>query len=330
MKIAFLVTGLDKPSVRYRVLQYIPYLEKAGFTADVHTIPGNYLRRISLFKSMKNYECVILHRRLLSSAGFYVLRKYSSKLVYDFDDALMFRDSSREKFFSYKREKNFFRTVKYADMVIAGNDYLGDFALKENARTHIIPTTVDTNRFTEKPPRIHSNQIILGWIGSSSTLFYLENLKGLFDRVFERFPFTRLKIVADRFFECEEMPVIKKPWKYDEEIDDLHSFDIGLMPLTDDPWSRGKCGFKILQYMALGIPSVCSPVGANRKIVSDGMNGFWAEDEDEWTEKMALLIQDRELRARIGRKGRETVAQYYATGANSDRLIALLLSLFKK
>jgi glycosyltransferase involved in cell wall biosynthesis len=209
-------------------------------------------------------------------------------------------------------------------MVIAGNKYLGNLSRQENSATFIVPTSLDMGRYKEKPDTQASNTIILGWIGSSATLFYLEERKDIWDSIHERFPETRLKIVADNFFQCRRMPVINKSWNYEEEIDDLHTFDIGLMPLTDDPWSRGKCGFKLLQYMAVGVPAVCSPVGVNEEIVSEGLNGFMARSGDEWVEKISILIEERKLRKQIGSAARESVKKHYSLERCSRKLVKLL------
>jgi glycosyltransferase involved in cell wall biosynthesis len=245
-------------------------------------------------------------------------------LFYDFDDAVMFRDAVNKNQRSYRRGKNFVNTVRGADCIIAGNRYLQDFALKVNKNTHVIPTSLDMERYRERPSSVSSDRLTLGWIGSSVTLFYLECLKNVLERVCKIFPTARLKIVADNFFDLERVPVIKKRWRYEEEIDDIHSFDIGLMPLTDDPWSRGKCGLKLLQCMATGIPVVCSPVGVNREIVQDGLNGYWAGEEREWLEKIGNLIKNSEVRHEMGRRARETVMKKFSAEVNSRRLIDLL------
>jgi glycosyltransferase involved in cell wall biosynthesis len=330
MKIAFLVTGLDAPSARYRVLQYLPFLEKEGCISEVYMIPKKYWERIKLFREMKNYDIVFLQKRLLNPVWGHILRKNSRRLIYDFDDAVMFRDSNKKNYSSGKRKNNFLRIVKNSDIIIAGNEYLKAFAVKENPNTFIIPTSIDMDRYIERPSVVSSESVVLGWIGSSSTLSYLEKMKNVWDALYDRFSNVRLKIVADKFFDCDRIPVIKKQWRYEEEIDDLHSFDIGLMPLTDDPWSRGKCGFKLLQYMAVGIPAVCSPVGVNRTIVTDGVNGFWANDDAEWIEKIGALISNDKLRLQMGKIARETVLKRYSVDIAIKQLLKLLNTLRKR
>lgn len=327
MNIAVLVKRLEKPSARYRILQFIPFLQQNNFQTEVLVIPGNHLDRIRFFRKLRTYDIVFLQRKLFTTIELNILRRNTQRLMYDFDDAVMFRDSTKKNQYSSARTKKFIRTIKNADMVIAGNKYLKDLAIRHNPQTFVIPTTVDMELYREKPATTSSDSVILGWIGSKATLFYLENIKNVFETIFERFPNVSLKIVADRFFDCNKRPVIKKRWKYEDETDDLHTFDIGLMPLTDDLWSRGKCGFKLLQYMAAGIPPVCSPVGVNKEIVKDGINGFYALDEQEWVEKLSNLILDRQLRYRIGKNARLTVLDNYSKAIYEKKLLILLNSL---
>ena len=323
MKIAFLITKRENASARYRVLQHIPYLNSQGFIHELFPIPPGYRERLMLFRKLRNYDLVFLQRKLLDLVSWKFLRKNAKRLVYDFDDAVMFRDSNRKNPISVQRQKRFDRTVKGADMVIAGNSYLRDFAICKNLKTVLIPTSIDMGRYQEKP-RLSSHDIVIGWIGSRSTLPYLERMKNILDDIALHYSTARLKIVADTFFECNKMPVTKKQWSYTEEIADLHSFDIGLMPLTDDPWSRGKCGFKLLQYMAVGLPAVCSPVGVNKEIITDGINGFSASSDQEWISKIGILIENLELRVAMGKLARETVISRYSTDYNAPKLLEVL------
>ena len=328
MNIAFLVPDHEGPSTRYRVLNYISFLEKRGYVSEVFLIQKGLLNRLELFRKLTNFDIVFLHRKLFRFFDWFNLRRHSKRLLYDFDDALMFRDPNKKKQKSYLRESSFRRTVRESDIVIAGNDYLKGFAMRENSETFVLPTSVDLERYTEKTAH-QSDAIVLGWIGSGSTLVYLEKIKDILDAVFDRFPNVRLKIVSDTFIDCRKMPVIKKQWNADDEISDLHTFDVGLMPLTDDPWSRGKCGFKLLQYMAVGVPAVCAPVGVNREIVTDGVNGFWAEKENEWIERLSVLIRDSKLRLTMGKKARETVIKNYSTEQNCMKLADILKHLYQ-
>jgi len=327
LKIAFLVTRLEKPSARYRVLQFIPSFNNNGIETEVFVIPQSHWDRIKLFRKLKNFDIVFLQKKIFHLLEFTILRRQSRLLVYDFDDAVMYHDPKKKNKFSQIRQHNFRRTVKNADIVIAGNEYLKNLALRENPSTYSIPTSINMDRYTEKQQLKSSDALVIGWIGSKATLFYLEGLKHVWDRIGELFPHIKLKIVSDMFFDCGKIPVIKKSWNYDEEIEDLHTIDIGLMPLTDDPWSQGKCGFKLLQYMAVGIPAVCSPVGVNSQIVHDGINSFLARDSIEWIEKLSVLIENSHVRDRMGKRARETVIKYYSIELASRKLIELLKAL---
>ena len=234
---------------------------------------------------------------------------------------------SKKYHLSKGRQVKFSKTVETADLVIAGNKYLQDFAITINPNTYIVPTSIDTNRYTVRPKHYSSEHIIIGWIGSNATLYYLERMKHVWDEIFDRFPFTKLKIISNSFFSCGRIPVIKKQWNYEDEIQDLHSLNIGLMPLIDDPWTRGKCGFKLLQYMASGIPSVSSPVGVNKEIIQDGVNGMLATEDAEWIEKITMLIKDANLRNSIAKSARKTVFENYSLDANSKELITLFNKL---
>ena len=318
MRIAFLIKKFETPSSRYRILQYIPSLQKMGHDCTVLRIPPRFHTRFFAFRKMSDFSLVVLQKKLLNPLEFWFLRRYSKSLIYDFDDAIMYRDSQHINPDSRQRRQRFNRTVHNADWVIAGNQYLREKV--PNSRVSIIPTPIDMQRYHAKIYRNEEKVVTLGWIGSKSTLAYLLDLKEVLEEIGRNFINVQLKIVCDTFFDCRHLSVIKKPWRYDEEIEDLHSFDIGLMPLSDDPWSRGKCAFKLLQYLAVGVPVVASPVGMNSEIVLNHKNGFLARNEHEWLEWLTLLIQEPDLRRQLGQKGRELVKTDYALHLHSHRM----------
>lgn len=320
MKVAFLTNRIDKASARYRFIQYIPYFKSEGWDVRVFKIPGGFLKRAAFFKTIGTFDCVFLQRKLFGFPDWRIFRKNAKRVVYDFDDAVMFRDSKKKNPESFLRMLMFKRTVGGSDAVISGNRYLYEYAFRHNKRVFVVPTAIDMARYGEKSGIEAGGVVTLGWIGSRVTLFYLEMIKDALDEVFETHPFTRLKIVADKFFDCAKMPVVKKKWNYEEEIADLHSFDIGLMPLTDDPWSRGKCGFKLLQYMAVGVPGVASKVGVNSEIIEHGVNGFLADGRGEWVDCLSRLIEDVALRKGLGKEARKTVKERYSLEVNAPKL----------
>jgi glycosyltransferase involved in cell wall biosynthesis len=148
------------------------------------------------------------------------------------------------------------------------------------------------------------------------------------ERIFNKYPYFQLKIVCDEFLDSPYLPIIKKRWSSEEEEADLKSFDIGIMPLSDDLWSRGKCGLKILQYQSVGVPVVCTPVGVNRDIVEHGVNGFWAQDEDQWEKGLLKLMQEDGLRREMGLEGRKTVERGYSLDVNAPRILDVLKKVF--
>ncbi len=318
MQVAFLIIGFEAPSSRYRVLQYLPYLREMGHVCTLFRIPARLHTRIFTFRKMSYFDLVVLQKKLLTPLEFWLLRGYSKCLIYDFDDAVMHRDSQHTNLYSWQRRRQFNRTVNNADWVIAGNAYLRQEV--PHSRVSIVPTPIDMQRYRAKVYEDGEKLVTLGWIGSKSTLPYLVDLKEVLERIGRDFVNVQLKIVCDTFFDCQHLKVIKKTWNYEEEIEDLHSFDIGLMPLSDDPWSRGKCAFKLLQYLAVGVPVVASPVGMNREIVHNHKNGFFARNEHEWFTWLKLLIHEPNLRKRLGQEGRELVKTDYALRLHSQTM----------
>jgi len=312
LKAAFLTTRLEKPSARYRFLQYLPHLKAAGHEAEVFTLPEGFFKRRALFKRFSEFDVVFLQKRLLGAIEWRVLRKHARRIVYDFDDAVMFDDSKKKAAPSIRRLSRFKRTVYGSDVVIAGNKYLADWARKYREDIVIIPTPVDTDAYRKISAKKDSGHVTLGWIGSRATIGYLKDIEDALSSLHAERPYVRLKIVADEFPDIKGIPVIEKDWSAEDEISDIKSFDIGLMPLLDDAWTRGKCGFKLLQYMAAGVASVASPVGVNKEIINDGVNGFLAKDNAEFVKKVSSLIEERGLSKALSDNALKTVEEGYS------------------
>jgi len=330
MKIIFLTHSSDQGH-RFRVEQYFPYLIAHEVEPKWQPLPGSWKERFALYRHLPLFNVVCIQRRLLSPLEFYWIRKKSSKVLFDLDDAIMYRSSSSPRPHSLSRRLKFRRMVMGSDMVTTGNEFLKDEVLKVNPakKVFVIPTCIDTNLYPRKKEILHDGEIILGWIGTKGNLKYLKKLEPVFAAIQQRFPQVRLKIVSNDFYDSSHLPVIKKSWKLEDENEDLISFDIGLMPLNDDLWSRGKCGLKIVQYLSVGVPVVCTPVGINSDIIRDGENGFWAKTDQEWVNRLSILIQDEALRHRMGLKGIETVERGYSLAVTSEKFFQVLQSLFK-
>jgi glycosyltransferase involved in cell wall biosynthesis len=325
LQVLFLVPRMDKASTRYRVLQYFPALAEAGIRHQIRTLSKVERNWLQLLRQIRTADVVFIQKKLFSTLEIVLLRRLSKRLIYDFDDAVMYKDGPASDRQHARQRRRFAATAGRADLLIAGNDYLCKEAHACRRPTIMIPTPLDMTRYTPKAERSDvRGEVVLGWIGSRGTLKYLKEITPALETIGERFPGVKLKIVADDFFDFLHLPVIKKKWSAADEIADLHSFDIGLMPLTDDAWTRGKCGFKLLQCMAVGLPVVCSPVGANRQIVTDGVEGFWATGHTDWVEKITALVNDIDLARTMGRLGREKVLQNYSLQANAPLLIQAL------
>jgi glycosyltransferase involved in cell wall biosynthesis len=222
--------------------------------------------------------------------------------------------------------------VKGSDQVTVGNQFLKEEVLRIDPRKNVavIPTCIDTNLYPRKKTASEGPEFVLGWIGTKGNLRYLRMLEPVFEEVGRRFPSVRLKIVSNDFYDPPSLQVIKKNWRLEDENEDLLSFDAGLMPLGQDPWSRGKCGLKIIQYLSVGVPVICTPVGINRDIVQDGVNGFWATTAEEWVDRIARLLRDRDLRQKMGRRGIETVEEGYSLSVVSEKFYGVLRDLLRR
>jgi glycosyltransferase involved in cell wall biosynthesis len=324
MRVLFLIQGFSVAASRYRVLQYIPFLKSKGADTTVSLYPRSLKENIQFFKTLPQYDIVFLQRKRFNQPRLGLLRKRAKRSVYDFDDSVMYRNSKAKDPVSSTRRRRFIQMVKNSDFVIAGNDFLKNEVLPFNPNVEVIPSAIDQERYEIRSYPLRQERVILGWIGDHGSIHYLEKMRPIFERIGERYSHVDLKIVCDTFFDSDRIKVIKKRWSSEEEVADLQSFDIGLMPLMDDPWSWGKCGLKIIQYQGVGVPVVCTPVGVNRDLVEDGANGFYAMTPAEWEEKLSLLIENTQLREQMGREGRKRVLEKYTYQACAPRLFSIL------
>jgi glycosyltransferase involved in cell wall biosynthesis len=256
-----------------------------------------------------DFDAVLLHKKRLNMIDAFFFRRHARCIIYDFDDAVMYSDKDPEKP-SRKRQKDFQRTVSLSDLVLAGNAYLAEHADKYNSNVAILPTGLDTNAYRIDVPAPCDGKVRLVWIGSGSTLQYLAEVKPALEEIGSRFENLDLRILCDEFFDLDNLQVEKCLWSSEKEVYDLATSDIGLAPLPDNRFTRGKCGFKILQYAAAGLPSIASPVGVNAEYIQDGTNGFYAVDDSDWIDKVSVLLKDSQLRKRMGRAAREEVKRF--------------------
>jgi len=319
VKFTIVVGDLAGPSARHRALCYRPVLEAQNVEVSVAEVPGGWFARRRFFRSLAESDLVLLQRRLLKPGDMARLRRFSARLVFDYDDALPYHVSARGAGRSRMRTRRFEAAVRAADLVIAGSESLADLArpIAENVR--VIPTAIDTQsvleRPEERPEERDSSRTVLGWIGSAATLPYLEEIAPALETIAAREASVTLRIVADAPLEIPGLDVEAWSWREETEAADLATFDIGLAPLTDDAWARGKCGFRLLQYMAAGVPAVASPVGAQATILVDGETGRLASTPEEWAERVIELIRDRDTARAFGRAARTRAERAFSRRA---------------
>ena len=302
---------IDNPSFRQRIEPYIEHLAARGVECDVQELKKGRGRRAQL-KSARNYLGVWLHKKTLTMMDAFRLKKNAKKVIYEFDDAIVFQSQSESPDPHPLRMKRFGRTIRCADLVIAGNEVLADLARDCDAREIVvIPTGLDTSRYIPKTHQDENDQIRLVWIGSASTLKQLRQFTEMLDSLSWELPDVMLRVIADDDLVTENLPVENLPWSRQEEARLLNECDIGIAPLPDTPFARGKCAFKVLQYMATGLPVVSSPVGANAEYVSDYENGLIAYDDHQWTDNISQLVHDSELRGSMGDAGRQRAVEEY-------------------
>lgn len=357
MKILFWVPyPHEGASNRFRIEQYLPYLKKEGMAAVLHPFwssaafrilygKGNYLKKIFFFLAgtasrvldifqLCRYDIVFIHREAfpLGTCFFESFVSFLGKpVVFDFDDAIFLPFTSPQNNFieKYKKPEKTAKIVRLSKYVIAGNDYLAEFALRHNRNVAVIPTPVDLDKYYPSAGDARKKAVV-GWIGSITTTDFLKQMKGVFARLSERFADVEFRIVGGKLDNGKIPGVVCLPWSLEEELAQLRAFDIGIMPMPDNEWTRGKCGFKAILYMSMAIPSVCSPVGMNKEIITDGVNGFLASDEAQWAEKLALLIKDPGLRKRMGLEARKTVEERYSVKVNAPKFVAVLKKAYAK
>lgn len=341
------------PGQRFRLEQWEPHLKELGveityaafedpeLSATLHK-PGNvgrkmrliakaFGRRAGIIRSLRGYDAIYLFREaaLLGPPIFErMVHRSGVPTIFDFDDAVFVPYVSPSNgYLSYLKFPAKTKTIcRLATHVIAGNTYLADYARQANQNVSIVPTTIDTDKY-EMVARSNDNRVpVIGWSGSFSTVQHLDSLKGALKRLALKETF-RLVVIGTPVYRIDGVDVEALPWRAATEVADLRQIDIGIMPLPDESWSRGKCGLKALQYMALGIPTGCSPVGVNSEIIQDGINGFLATTEDEWVEKLKQLLHDKELRQRLGAAGRATVEAKYSAAVQAPRVYEILRSV---
>lgn len=344
----------EAPSQRFRFEQYYSLLTERGHSYSIQSYYSasawealykqnnsiriasavliGFAKRFSLLGSLQQYNFIFIHREAMPLGPpffeWLISRIFQKKIIYDFDDAIWLTDKTHENWLQQKvRWRSKVSSIcQWSYKVSCGNSYLANYARLFNQQVIINPTTIDANQMgkslhdVEKPV---NSKITIGWTGSHSTLKYLEQIEVVLQQVEKKYSNVQFVVIADQkpILNLKSLKFI--PWSRETEIRDLSMFDIGIMPLPNDEWSKGKCGFKALQYMAMSIPAVASPVGINIEIIDHGVNGFLCKSNEEWITALEKLIQDKNLRDRLGQNGRRRVVDHYSLASNVDNFLSL-------
>ncbi|MEP7265408.1 MAG: glycosyltransferase family 1 protein [Bacteroidota bacterium] len=352
MKVLFIIPYPEgtAPSQRFRFEHYFKELEAQGHSYTVSSFMGpntwrilyqpghnllkasgiikGYFRRLRDLFRVHKYDYVFIHREA-SPLGppvfeWMIARLWKKKIIYDFDDAIWIPNASEHNPIVYrlKRYKNTEDIIRWSDTVSCGNPFLVDFASGFTKHAVFNPTVIDTSYYLPKPASAKNGKFVIGWTGSHSTLQYLNRILPVIQKLEKEFEFE-FHVISDKAPSFTTKSLVYKKWNKATEITDLQQFDIGLMPLTNDKWAKGKCGFKALQYLALEIPALVSPVGINTSIVTDGMNGYYCSEEIEWEVAIRKLYLDKNLINVLKKNARKIVEEKFSVNAHRKTFMQL-------
>ncbi|MBM3418231.1 MAG: glycosyltransferase [Bacteroidetes bacterium] len=340
----------EAPSQRFRFEQYLSYFNQVGISFDFRPFLSqqtwktlyesrkttqkiwgvfiSFVKRWSLMFTLRKYDFVFIHREAAHIGPpvfeWIIAKVWRKKIIYDFDDAIWLANysESNAKFHRLKAYWKVNYCMKWAYKVSAGNDYLAKYASQFNKNVEIIPTTIDTINLHNINTDYDQERVVIGWTGTHTTMHYLDFLVPVIKELEKTYTFDFLIISNEApTYHLNSLKFLK--WKKETEIQDLSKISIGVMPLENDIWAEGKCGFKGLQYMALGIPALMSPIGVNNQIIEHAQNGYLLKTAEEWKEHLALLLQDKTLRMQIGKSGKQTIDERYSVLSNQEKYLAL-------
>lgn len=334
-------------SSRYRFYQYLPYLKSQDFEITVAPLLDNkyvaginkgkrnlsnvsiaYFQRLSRLIKHKDYDLIWIEKELLPYFPAWLEKILVGNIPYvvDYDDAQFhIYENSKSKLTRIFLSQKIDRVMANAKLVVAGNKYIAERAYIAGAkRVEIIPTVIDLDRYSLKKS-IDSQNFNIGWIGSPATSVYLKSLQSVFQNLNEKYR-CKFTLVGAGNLVLEHINLTIENWHEDSEVEDIKTFDVGIMPLDNTPWEQGKCGIKLIQYMACALPVVGTPIGVNQEIIQHGVNGFQANSLDEWTNYLAKLATDPHLRNIMGAKGRSMVESNYCLQVTAPKLDRLLRS----
>lgn len=318
-RILFLSKGANASSTRYRALQYFSLFGANGYEPKHVAITGGVLPFIRALYAATYSDIVVLVRKTLPAPLFWLLRVFSKKMVFDFDDAIFSNSNGSH---SSTRTSRFHNTVKHCDFVFAGNSYLANEAKRTQTNTAVIPTSLDSSKYlkVDKP----KGQFVLVWIGSRSTQKYIEQILPAIELAAQSVPNLQLKIIADFTLQSSKVSINNIAWSESTEAYEVASSNIGLAPLTEDNWTRGKCALKVLQYMATHLPVISSPTGVNGYVVESEKNGYIAETQEDWENAIKIAYKEKVKLDQMGQNAKRRVDQEFDINVIFKKIINIL------
>ena len=355
-KVLFLTAyPIEDASCRYRVHQFLPHLERAGYDCTISSFCSPELfgllkqhgrmpekcagllrstvGRLALIRHLDSFDLVVIHREAFPFLAPHIEKwifARHQKAIFSFDDAIYAGHAdvsslSHPALYRWKHGRRYDEVIRHSSFVIAGNRILAEYARRFNSRVTVIPTVVDCAQYTVRAARRDlSRPLTIGWMGSGSTSPYLKIVEPALRRLAYTYPGeVQFRFFGDPSYSPDFPYANSSPFTLETELENLHSIDIGLMPLPDTEWTRGKCAFKAIQYMASGIPVVASPVGITCDLIQDGVNGLLAVSPEDWFTQIALMLGDPELRARLALAGRRTIEASYSLEKWAPEMVSI-------
>ena len=284
---------------------------------------------MEIVKKVRGADVVFIQKKLFTRPFLAFIRMLNQRIIYDFDDALYTKAPFSEEVSaigpgSRKTKKRLKYTLKSASTVIAGNAHLAKYSSAFNSNVKLVPTTVLNSDYREIIRR-KEEKITIGWIGIADNHFYLKKISKALKAISNKYPDVTIRVISDKPLDIEGIKIDNVKWYIKDYRDHISSFQIGIMPLIDDEWSRGKCAFKLIQYMGAGLPVVASDVGANPSVVTDGVDGFLVSTLDEWVNRLGRLIESRSLRLQMGIAAREKIKEEFSMESWAERFESILI-----
>jgi glycosyltransferase involved in cell wall biosynthesis len=352
LKVLFLTySGEDGASARYRVYQFLPHLQRAGIHAEVHPfyedrhyrlimeggsavkqlamMPFAYLRRLRDVLHAKSFDVVFFHREAVPIGPVWLerlARRRGARTIFDLDDATYMNNPHAASWLRrrLRNPRRVDRAMAAVDCVCAANEHIAEYARKLNGHVEMIPGAEEMARYEVEPARPRPDRFVVGWTGSHSTEPYLNLMKKDLSLLATRIPNLTVMVIGGGSFSCPGVDVVHVPWTLQDEIGLVKGFDVGVMPLPNDEWSKGKCGGKARIYMAAGIPAVASAIGYNRELIEHGRTGMLVEPGAPWVEPILTLHRDKLLRLRMGRAAQAHVTHHLSVEALAPRMVRMI------